>query len=289
MQLCHLPAILAVLALAPIADAVGFMAPHKTSLVSQSIAQENKDMPVTQHSKKAGDDYKKGSPLFEKQEKLKKEGNDKKPAKLESNDAAVTLTVPPADKATDPGHWWSMGRAYPKQKDFVKNGITYFFSYFILVMLVALIWIKCSYPPRSEVSYSERQNNQTGFAYSIFSREHCLGHHGSVCFCAWCCAPLRLADTYSKKPSPIVKSFWAALVLIAVLGGLQQLTMGFTGLIMLCMVVFCRQQIRRKYGIERGGTTWCTDFISWIFCPCCTMAQEARQVDFVQPVGSDEK
>jgi len=278
MQLSQ-AALWAVLVLAPVSDAAGFLGPRHASLVAERRSIEKKDMPVMKHNKTAGDDYNPGSPLFEKQEERKKSG---KTGKLETKEAA--LDPLDGDKALDPAHWEKVMKNESPEKH-LENGLSIFLSTFIIVMFVAFVWIKClpSLIPRSKESYAERDNTTSGFAYGLFSLDHCGGHHGSVCFCAWCCYPLRMADTYSKEPIPIVKNFWTALVIVTCLDALQYLTYGFSGLLLLFFVIYARQQLRKKYGLDRGGATYVTDLFSWICCPCCTIAQEARQVDFVRP------
>jgi len=262
-------AALAVLALSHPGDATQFLSPTHASLVA-------KEMPITKHEKEAGDGYSKGSPLYEKQQKLAKDGAPKVKAAVKSDPVAVSVPTS-ADGVT----WHTV---YGDDKTHLTRGLYAFLSYFIMTMLVALIWIKFTSPGRTKEGYDERKNNPLGFAYGLFAWDHCFGHHASVCLCSWCCAPLRLADTYSKEPTPLVKSFWAALVMITCLLGLQHLTFQFTSLLFVCMATYFRQALRKKYGLESGGSTVFMDCFSWLCCPFCTMAQEARQVEFVLPV-----
>jgi Cys-rich protein (TIGR01571 family) len=260
------------------------MAPQHASLVSKK-----KEMPITTHDKSAGDGYNKGSPLYEKQQEREKSGAaDAKPkpaAAAVSTDDGVKVSVPSTEDATNVNHWLSVyGNPRNPKEGHLTRGLAYFCSYFIMTMLVALIWIKCTSPGRTKEGYDERKNNSQGFAYGLFSLDHCFGHHASVCLCSWCCTPLRLADTYSKEPSPLVRSFWVALVLITCLLGLQQLTFGFTGVVFMCVAVYYRQLLRKKYALDTGAATVFQDILSWICCPFCSMAQEARQVEFVIPI-----
>merc|ERR1719353_1345702 len=106
---------------------------------------------------------------------------------------------------------------------------------------------------RLEEGYDERKNNGVTFAYGIFSLDHCFGHHAHVCLCAFCCSPLRLADTYSKKPMPLVKNFWTALIMVTVLIALDVLSYGVTGCLLLGVAIYFRQKMRQKYGLEHGA------------------------------------
>merc|ERR1719401_638885 len=138
---------------------------------------------------------------------------------------------------------------------------------------------------RSESGYPERANTGEGFAYGIFSTDHCCGHHAHVCLCSWCCAHIRLADTYSKKPYPLLESFWVALLMVCLVEALMYLTLGYLWFIGICVAVYFRQQLRQNYGIQSGGMTYLWDCCFWSFCPCCSIAQEARQVEFVSKLG----
>lgn len=275
-----LSALVALAVLVPFGDAafVGFLGPRKASALTQV-----KEMPITNHQKEAGGDYQKGSPLFAKQEGLGDKGKTAaalKEPKSADGKKVLHVTQPPQEEATNHKYWW---KVYGGEKNHMKYGLSYFFSYFIFTMLVALIWIKCAKPGRTKEGYDERKNNGSVFAYGLFSLDHCFGHHAHVCLCSWCCAPLRLADTWNKEPNTLVKSFWSALIIVSCLAGLSQLTFGFTSLLLVCVCIHFRQQMRKKYGLESGGSTWAYDCMSWFFCPFCSMAQEARQVEFVLP------
>jgi Cys-rich protein (TIGR01571 family) len=274
-----LPVLIFFVALARLGDAsVGFLGPEHVSLV------QKKEMPVTKHTKEAGDGYKKGSPLYAKQVALEKKGEAGPAPKAPAESAKVSVTVPPTDKALDHNHWWSV--VYSGEKAHMMHGLSYFFSYFTFTMLIALIWIKCAKPGRNKMGalvgdYDERPQTGVKFMYGLFSFDHCFGHHAHVILCSLCFAPLRMADTYNKEPAPLMKNFWSALIIITCLCGLSVLTFGFTSLVLVGICIYFRQKLRQKYGLESGSSTWFWDSLSWICCPLCAMAQEARQVEFV--------
>jgi Cys-rich protein (TIGR01571 family) len=275
---------LLVFGLSWVTDAATFLSPRHASLVGQTLTHDQKDMPVTTHNKTAGDGYNPGSPLYKKQQKAAEDGDVKKATHAKAPNSidgkTIHVTVPPKDKVTDPTHWWTMYYDYHTKN--MTTAFVFFLQYFIFTMLVALIWVKCTSPGRTRRGYDERKNNAMSFAYGLFSLDHCCAHHSSVCLCTWCCAPLRLADTYSKEPFPLITKFWHALILITCLLGLSQLTFGVTELIFFGLAVYFRQQLRKQYGLEAGGSSWCTDCLAWLFCPFCAIAQEARQVEFVK-------
>lgn len=271
----NIVAVVAFSALLQLGNAGGFLKTQHVSLV------QNKEMPITSHEKEAGGVYKPGSPLYEKQQDRAKEPGTKAALKEPESSKVVKVSTPSQDKATSPAYWW---KVYGGEEAHVKNSLYAFFSYFIFTMLVALIWIKGA--GRTKESHDERPqkgSRKVTWSYGFFSFDHCFGHHAHVCFCAWCCGPLRLADSYNKEPVPLMKNFWSALIIITCLLGLGQLTFGLTSLVFLCMATYMRQKLRKKYSLESGGSTVFIDCLSWLFCPFCSMAQEARQVEFVMP------
>jgi len=244
---------------------------------------QNKEMPITNHKKEAGGVYKPGSPLYGKQQHRERQSTKRQEALTEPNsNSVVHVTIPPEEQVTSPAHWWSM--LFRGTVTHIIDGLYYFFFYFTLTMLFAVIWTKCASLGRTKESHDERRNNGLAWAYGFCSCDHCFGHHAQVCFCSFCCVPLRLADTYSKGPFPLMKSFWTALIIITCLLALEQLTFGLNLLVLCCMAIYFRQQMRKKYGLESGGSTVCMDCLAWFFCPFCSMAQEARQVEFVMPL-----
>eukprot|EP00930_Biecheleria_cincta_P086373 TRINITY_DN7567_c0_g1_i2.p1 TRINITY_DN7567_c0_g1~~TRINITY_DN7567_c0_g1_i2.p1 ORF type:complete len:471 (-),score=65.47 TRINITY_DN7567_c0_g1_i2:292-1704(-) len=58
-------------------------------------------------------------------------------------------------------------------------------------------------------------------------------------------------------------------------------------LCMPCVGAFFRQKLRRRFVIRRESST--TDFITWTFCPCCAVVQEAKHVDSLCVVAFEEE
>lgn len=271
--------------------AASFMAPRHASLVGEALAvghDKNKDMPVTSHNKSAGDGYNPGSPLFKKQEKKEKKAGKKgtpvpKPAAKKSSPLGVPDT--PKISLSSPDKFGDAKEILFGTKTTLRNGLLFFCSYFICTLLVALIWIKCTHPGRYEEGEHFRDNKPPNFAHGLFTMDHCAGHHGIVCFCAWFCPAIRMADTYAKKPFPLMGgeggNFWIALIIVTGLIGLTRLTFGFTSALLFCMAIYYRQQLRKQYELHNGGPSCVWDILAWMCCAPCAIAQEARQVEFV--------
>jgi len=265
-------------------DAADFMAPRHTSLVAQASIASDKEMPVTKHDKTAGEGYKPGSPLYKKQEAREaagKEAPPKPPASSAGGKSAPLFSLPSVDKdqVMEPSYWFQMRGGW---KAHVRVGLIYFLQFFIIAMLLGC-WYNRS---RTRTGYAERPNSKDrAFAYDLFSTDHCLtsgGHHVNLCFMSWCCPCLRMADTWAKEPYPMMHTFWGALLLIVCLTALSQLTFGLTTCISFVLCLYFRQKLRHQYGLQSGGMTWLGDCCVWLWCPCCAIAQEARQVEFVQ-------
>lgn len=103
-----------------------------------------------------------------------------------------------------------------------------------------------------------------------------------ICLCSWCCEWVRWSDTASH-PQVDFLGFWPALLITTLLCAISSITYGATIPILLLIVVLCRQRIRLAYGLPSGTfavLAW--DCCLWMWCPCCAIVQEARQVDYVE-------
>lgn len=284
---------------APLANAAGFLAPHGTMSLAEKALAKDKDMPQTKHTKAAGGGYKPGSPLYEKQEKRKAGGA--QPAPKQAPAGTGQLPVPTVKQTGDgvkvvPGKEVDPVKVLNDPDTEIKTVnamlfkgvgftllLTHWLPYVILIAICAFIWEKLG--GHHVEGYAERPPLPDGFTYGLFSFDHCFGHHNQVCLCSWCCSAIRMADTYSKQPSPVIKGFWAALMVLMCMEGLITLTLGYAGICWLVMVIYLRQKLRAKYNLETGGATYVWDCLSWSCFPCCTVAQEARQVEFVGKTG----
>mmetsp|Transcript_10200 Transcript_10200/g.16565 ORF Transcript_10200/g.16565 Transcript_10200/m.16565 type:complete len:347 (-) Transcript_10200:110-1150(-) len=154
-----------------------------------------------------------------------------------------------------------------------------YIPYALMVVLFAMIWLYLDgrIPPECERNISGGRD----FEYGLCDTDHVFTHHMWICVCAFCCCPIRMADTYSKegKTKPIITGFWAALALTLLMGFLVDLSCGIATILFLCFAVYFRQRIRETYGLPRGGKTLAWDCLFWCFCPWCTAAQEARQIE----------
>lgn len=171
--------------------------------------------------------------------------------------------------------WWSM----------LGLGVKSFLPYAIMVCILAFVWYELGgrLPPQLE-----RKHNPQDFAYGLCSLDHCLDSHMWICVCAFCCVAIRTADTISKSseeynvPRAIIPSFWLALAFVLGIEFLFTITGGLGWILAVAVGVYFRQRIRRMYGLPNcTGKVLAWDCLFWCCCPWCSIAQEARQVQFI--------
>merc|ERR1719428_2610454 len=73
--------------------------------------------------------------------------------------------------------------------------------------------------------------------------------------------------------------FWVGFFIFACLYYTSSATAGLTGLVLLGVLTWKRQQIRELFHMESGGSTWAIDCCTYMFCACCAIVQEARQLE----------
>lgn len=105
----------------------------------------------------------------------------------------------------------------------------------------------------------------------------------NTCVCGCCCPAILWSETISRVPGLL--TFWVAFVafvglqfgtqiVIYLVGG----TSGFFGLLFLVLLVYYRQQMRRKFKMENTPVKVVLDVATYCCCSCCAIIQEARHV-----------
>jgi Cys-rich protein (TIGR01571 family) len=158
-------------------------------------------------------------------------------------------------------------------------------SYMFQVCLIAILYRECM--KRGGKSKLEEGHGEL-FNHELFEAKECCGRDLQLCFCSWCCTWIRWAETASNDKVGFLE-FYPAVFITALLCAVSFITYGASVLILILVVVLCRAQIRRTYGLRSG--TWhvlCLDCCVWTFCAPCAVAQEARQVELVELGGSSQ-
>jgi len=118
-------------------------------------------------------------------------------------------------------------------------------------------------------------------------QKNCFSADFMLCFSSFCCLGVRWSDTLSRDNIQYA-AFWAALLFWTICSIVEiNTSLTSIGLVSLVVAVYYRQKIRRSFGLEAGTCGTITlDCLSWMFCAPCAAAQEARQVEYIQPVPS---
>lgn len=224
-------------------------------------------MPEVQHLKDAGEGYSRGSPLYSRQARRRAR------RELEGGGSAV-------DGEWHLDGWWRM---------LAENPAMAAFGYALnILLIVAFAYVYKSYRQDAARPGEREMRLEDGWAYGpLDCRE--LKADWTICCMALFCPAVRWADTIgSDKIWPGV--FWEAFLLFLFLQALGPLTFGVSILISLCVGIYFRQKIRRKFMKAISWKTYAQDCLLWCCCPCCAIAQEAREVGKVPlPEASAEK
>lgn len=265
--------LLAAAAAAPVSLRSHFRKAGATQLL-QGGAKSSKDpadpavdwatVDTVSHDKEKGGGYLPGSPLYDKQ-----------------GDAAGGGSVAYAPAlGTMPTDQDGAAKAYKENFWTILWAAICQILFWVIVGFIFLRFFRGKEPKLAPVPPHPMQKE---FTFNLFSTQHCFGQDMRMCLCAWCCLPIRWADTVSDEEVKQGKlmGFWPALLLFVIPAALYGLTGGLTGIFLLGVVVYYRQQLRKRYGFDEGScSTVCLDVLAWWCCSCCSAVQEARQVKY---------
>lgn len=149
----------------------------------------------------------------------------------------------------------------------------------ITLTLAFLFWRNRKPPEREQGGLVDEDKFKT-WTHSLFS---CFGDM-EVCLWACFCPAIRWAGTVNLMG---FMGFWIAFTIIFGIELAASTTGDFAIWVVLAIVCTAmRQEMRVVYGMDRqGGWTYLQDFCSYCFCACCTIIQEARQVEDAYKVG----
>lgn len=166
--------------------------------------------------------------------------------------------------------FWSMFASTWKM-NFLAVIISFLFS-LALVLCVAFLYYKFKEDP-----IPEGGANSVGppgeWRHSFCG---CFAASPLIWCLACCCPAVRWADTMRMAG---IFSFWPAVLIFASLYLLGPPTACLTALILLCLLVWKRQQLRERFNIDPGCKTGCLDCCAYICCACCAIVQEAQELE----------
>lgn len=157
-----------------------------------------------------------------------------------------------------------------------RTSIITVFLWAALTSLVGVFYYQeKAHPPRLDpegvnVSLHDRDRlNRRRWRFGLF--ECCDAP--SLCLFSFLCAPVRWADTMRMIG---FLNYFSALGLVIALTLIGFLTFGMGFIVLIGVMVMYRQQLQAKFNIRANASK---DLPSFIFCPWCSIAQEARQVE----------
>jgi Cys-rich protein (TIGR01571 family) len=179
--------------------------------------------------------------------------------------------------ASDGDNFWA-----DSQKHFWAN-IVAESVYVVLVFAGGMLYIEYfkNVPPKLPEAQSRTKDWQYGPCDLTDCQRDC-----QICVCGFCCVPIRWADTASSNVGNggwVFMGFVPALLVFLILSACGPITFGVSELMLLLIVVLCRQRIRQLYDMPSGDckSIFC-DCLLWCFCTPCAVIQEARQIDLVE-------
>lgn len=146
----------------------------------------------------------------------------------------------------------------------------------VMMSLFGLVYLLCC---KSGTYTLQEERNSQRFKFGLLECGD-LGADWRICLSSCLCWPVVWADTQSSEKLQFFP-FWPGLLLVVFLNGSRFLTFGIGPWLLLFLLVYSRQKMREKFDMPSGTCELiCCDCLAWTFCPCCAVAQEARQVEY---------
>lgn len=238
------------------------------------LATTSVPMETVVHSKEAGDGYKKGSPLYGKQEASKVNTT------ISHDGDAKSLS-----KNTSPVDFWRYWAEYPVSM------LTIHLAYILIMAAVAYAYriLKA----KGHLGGASLANEEAPFPYEGdaftygFVDVHSCKQDWPIWLSACCCPMVRWSDTVSAPQAPLL-DFWTAIFMMIALEVLGPLTWFGSSFFVVLVGIYFRQRLRLLFGHEpKRCKTVALDFLAWCCCPLCAIVQEAKEVEKVRrkPAG----
>jgi len=232
-------------------------------------------MPVVSHDKVAGKGYTAESPLYEKQKAWTAINGDNSLEGVGQDDMFKDIPEP----------YRPIWRMYYEQPYLM---ITATLLHILLYIILA--WVNQKYKKNGFLAPPDESKNLPskyqgiskccGWDWQWFSKEN-KKHDMRILMCAFCCPIIRWADTIDNHKM-MDGHFWHAFFLMLILATIGPFTFGVSILVSLCIGIYFRQVLRRKY--DRGPGTMKSlmeDIFCWCCCTPCAIAQEAHEIENV--------
>jgi len=150
----------------------------------------------------------------------------------------------------------------------------------VVTLVLAFFYWRHRKPPERQLDNILDEASFKIWRFGLFS---CCSEP-EICLWACCCPAIRWADTLRHIG---FLGFWMAFTIFFSIEVVASTTGGIAIWAVLATVCAAmRQEMRVAYGMyEQGGCTYLEDFCLYCCCACCTIVQEARQVEEAYKVG----
>mmetsp|Transcript_49952 Transcript_49952/g.109125 ORF Transcript_49952/g.109125 Transcript_49952/m.109125 type:complete len:262 (+) Transcript_49952:136-921(+) len=175
------------------------------------------------------------------------------------------------------------------------SGIWFYVVWFFIIVLwcalVAGVYYLCS------LAYLEMRGKvravgtwPAGGVRDLDSKQFAYGLCSCVedpwlCFTSFLCTGCRWSDTMRMTGILAYVTgiyLWIGFTVLSFFGFLLAV------LALAGVATYYRQEMRKKLGMDNGELTYITDCLSYAFCTCCAVAQDARQVEASYAVDRKE-
>jgi hypothetical protein len=238
------------------------------------------------HIKAKNGGYRKGSPLYKKQERI-----DAKKGKKKQMPRCIGAGCIDAAKETDLDKFYINGVAVallPKRPD-IFTSLTSVSVYAVFVLLAAFLhkrhMVSGPLGARAKVDNDGLALptwTKCGFAFSLCDCGNFMAQDLPICLTALCCPIVQWASTASRSPSPFL-TYWKAVAILLAMVVLIPFTYGLSGLVTAFLFVRRRRSLRKSYNHSHPETRSMLEDVGLVLCCpsflCCQLVQEAREVE----------
>jgi len=162
--------------------------------------------------------------------------------------------------------------------DILVNTLVSFAIWLVLFLICAAIYSRTMAIPELDMDRLRQSNllASDGFKY------HCCAWYQTpmLSLCACFVPGVPWADTMGAVR---IMSYGMSLGIWILITALSMLTGGISWILLAGLFAYFRQQMRKKLDMQNEGMDCFCDYCLWLWCPCCTIVQEARQA-FEVPV-----
>lgn len=232
------------------------------------------------HIKAKNGGYRKGSPLYKKQEGI----DGKKKGKQKNTEVEVHDLAKEASSIMKDGLFVGKWHFWPD----IYSSLASVSVYAVLVLVAAFLHKRhmVSGPLGAGAKVEDTGLalptwTKCGFAFSLCDCGNFVADL-PICLTALCCPIVQWASTASRSPNPFL-SYWKAVAILLAMVVLVPFTYGLSALVAAFLFVRRRTSLRKSYNHSHPETRSMFEDVGLVFCCpsflCCQLVQEAREVE----------